>query len=71
MNKKYHFDLDDTLYNEIDYLNSAYKEIALFIAEKSQDQLLPKIFIMICGFFILEKKTTFLEIILKYNLKTY
>jgi hypothetical protein len=37
MNEKYHFfDLDDTLYNEIDYLNSAYKEIALFIAEKSQ-----------------------------------
>jgi putative hydrolase of the HAD superfamily len=30
------FDLDDTLYNEIDYLNSAYKEIALFIAEKSR-----------------------------------
>ena len=25
------FDLDDTLYNELDYLKSAYKEIALFL----------------------------------------
>ena len=26
------FDLDDTLYNELDFLKSAYKEIALFLA---------------------------------------
>jgi putative hydrolase of the HAD superfamily len=41
MNRKVSFfDLDDTLYNEIDYLNSAYKEIALFIAEKSQGSII-------------------------------
>ncbi|WP_338358911.1 HAD family hydrolase [Yeosuana marina] len=36
------FDLDDTLYKEIDYLSSAYKEIASFISKKvtmSSEQL--------------------------------
>ena len=30
------FDLDDTLYKEIDFLKSAYKEISQYISEKSE-----------------------------------
>lgn len=32
------FDLDDTLYKEIDYLKSAYGEIALFAADNNRDR---------------------------------
>lgn len=33
------FDLDDTLYKEIDYLKSAYNEIALFICNVTKNEL--------------------------------
>jgi putative hydrolase of the HAD superfamily len=70
MNKKsVIFDLDDTLYNEIDYLNSAYKEIALFIAEKSPESIIAENIYNDLWFFYSRKKDAFLEIILKYNLK--
>jgi putative hydrolase of the HAD superfamily len=63
------FDLDDTLYNEIDYLNSAYKEIALFIAEKSRGSIIAENIYNDLRFFYSRKKDAFLEIISKYNLK--
>jgi putative hydrolase of the HAD superfamily len=70
MNKKsIIFDLDDTLYNEIDYLKSAYKEIAATIAKKSSGIFNEEnIYNDLC-FFYAQKKDTFLEVIEKYNLK--
>jgi putative hydrolase of the HAD superfamily len=38
------FDLDDTLYNEIDYLKSAYKYIAFEINPQNKDKLYNKMF---------------------------
>lgn len=38
------FDLDDTLYNELDYLKSAYHSIALFLEPKDWKQLYSKMF---------------------------
>lgn len=40
------FDLDDTLYNELDYLKSAYKSIARFLEPTDWKQLYSKIFSM-------------------------
>jgi putative hydrolase of the HAD superfamily len=63
------FDLDDTLYKEIDYLKSAYKEIALIIAEKSSDSIIAKnIYKDLCAFYS-QKKDAFSEVIKKYALK--
>ena len=40
MSKKYIvFDLDDTLYYEIDYLKSAYQEIATSVSEKDSPSI--------------------------------
>ena len=38
------FDLDDTLYNELDFLKSAYKEIALFLAPDDWKRLYSTMF---------------------------
>ncbi len=38
------FDLDDTLYNELDYLKSAYKSIALFLEPNDWKRLYSKMF---------------------------
>lgn len=38
------FDLDDTLYNELDYLKSAYQSIALFLDPKDWKRLYAKMF---------------------------
>ena len=38
------FDLDDTLYNELDYLKSAYKAIALFLDPSDWKLLYSKMF---------------------------
>lgn len=38
------FDLDDTLYNELDYLKSAYKTIAVFLDPNDWKQLYSKMF---------------------------
>ena len=38
------FDLDDTLYNELDFLKSAYKEIALFLAPEDWKRLYSTMF---------------------------
>ncbi len=38
------FDLDDTLYNELDYLKSAYKSIALFLDPNDWKRLYSKMF---------------------------
>lgn len=38
------FDLDDTLYNELDYLKSAYREIAFFLDPKEWKPLYVKMF---------------------------
>lgn len=38
------FDLDDTLYNELDYLKSAYKSIAVFLEPHNWHQLYVKMF---------------------------
>jgi putative hydrolase of the HAD superfamily len=38
------FDLDDTLYCEIDYLKSAYREISCMIDEKESDKIYAEIF---------------------------
>lgn len=38
------FDLDDTLYNELDYLKSAYKSISLYLEPKDWKQLYSKMF---------------------------
>lgn len=38
------FDLDDTLYNELDFLKSAYSTIALFLEPKDWKQLYSKMF---------------------------
>ncbi len=38
------FDLDDTLYNELDYLKSAYKSIALFLEPSDWKPLYSKMF---------------------------
>src|SRR5690606_20485434 len=40
------FDLDDTLYNELDYLKSAYKAIALFLEPNDWKHLYGKMFSM-------------------------
>lgn len=40
------FDLDDTLYNELDYLKSAYKSIALFLDPNDWKQLYSRMFSM-------------------------
>ena len=43
MNKKYIvFDLDDTLYYELDFLRSAYKEIAGYLSKENSDTLYQK-----------------------------
>ena len=59
------FDLDDTLYNEVDFLKSAYKEIAIKIAieinvsnEIVYDDMLAYFF---------NNKNVFEDILLKYN----
>ncbi|MBJ7882699.1 HAD family hydrolase [Gelidibacter salicanalis] len=38
------FDLDDTLYNELDFLKSAYKSIAIFLENKNWKPLYSKLF---------------------------
>ena len=38
------FDLDDTLYAEVDYLKSAYKEIAALFTESDPDKLMDSMF---------------------------
>ncbi|WP_299390923.1 HAD family hydrolase [uncultured Gelidibacter sp.] len=38
------FDLDDTLYNELDFLKSAYRSIALFLEPKDWKQLYSRMF---------------------------
>lgn len=63
------FDLDDTLYNEIDYLKSAYKEIATALAKKylgvhSAENIYNDLL-----FFYAQKKDAFQEIIIKYDFK--
>lgn len=40
------FDLDDTLYNELDYLKSAYKSIAKFLEPNAWEPLYSKMFSM-------------------------
>lgn len=40
------FDLDDTLYNELDFLKSAYKSIALFLEPHNWKQLYSRMFSM-------------------------
>ena len=68
-NKSIIFDLDDTLYNEIDYLKSAYKEIAKAITKNSlcifnEASVYNDLF-----FFYTQKKDAFQEVIVKYKLK--
>ncbi|GAA3606591.1 HAD family hydrolase [Flavivirga amylovorans] len=61
------FDLDDTLYNEIDYLKSAFNEIAVKISNKiniNKDAINDK---MLDYFY--SNKNVFLEIIKAYNLQ--
>ncbi|HLF51194.1 HAD-IA family hydrolase [Flavobacterium sp.] len=62
------FDLDDTLYKEIDYLKSAYNEIAKRIAETSSDPIIAEsIYSDLYGFYS-QKKDAFSEVIQKYAL---
>jgi hypothetical protein len=58
MNRKVSFWFDDTLYNEIDYLNSAYKEIALFIGKVCGSIIAENIYNDL-RFFYSRKKTHF------------
>lgn len=60
------FDLDDTLYNEIDYLKSAYKEISIKISKTALVD--PQIIYnqMLKDFY--DEKNVFEAIIKKYNL---
>ncbi|REE25788.1 putative hydrolase of the HAD superfamily [Winogradskyella pacifica] len=49
------FDLDDTLYNELDYLRSAYKSIAIFVEPKDWKALYSKMFSLYrCKFNVFE-----------------
>lgn len=61
------FDLDDTLCNEIDYLESAYKEISIYLSNKTNKpaHIIFNEFIT----FYREGLNAFEEIIIKYNLK--
>ncbi len=68
-NKSIIFDLDDTLYNEIDYLKSAYKEIATAITKNSSGAFNKASVYNDLWFFYTQKKDAFKEIIVKYNLK--
>ena len=68
-NKSIIFDLDDTLYNEIDYLKSAYKEIATVIANKSSEAFDAADVYNDLWCFYDQKKDAFHEVIEKYNLK--
>lgn len=69
MNKSIIFDLDDTLYNEIDYLNSAYKEIATAIAKNCSGIFTVENIYNHLLLFYAQKKDAFQEIIIKYNPK--
>ncbi|SFD73092.1 HAD family hydrolase [Flavobacterium phragmitis] len=63
------FDLDDTLYNELDYLISAYKEISEYLSETLINQISKeKIFEEMYSLYDL-KKNVFFEILEKYNIK--
>ena len=57
MDKVVVFDLDDTLYKEIDFLNSAFKEIALNISNDSDTSFNEKL--VTCYIFIITKKMYF------------
>ena len=61
------FDLDDTLCNEIDYLESAYKEISIYLSHKTNKPA-HIIFNELITFYR-EGLNAFEEIIIKYNLK--
>ncbi len=64
MSKKYIvFDLDDTLYYEIDYLKSAYQEIATSVSEKDS----PSIYAQMLDLYT-QKKDVFEFLSLKYDL---
>lgn len=64
MEKVVIFDLDDTLYKEIDYLRSAYKEISNFI-ESEYDKREVYEFMISC---YEVGKNAFADVIIKYNL---
>ncbi|MDO9509995.1 MAG: HAD family hydrolase [Candidatus Magasanikbacteria bacterium] len=68
-NKSIIFDLDDTLYYEIDYLKSAYKEIATAITKNSSGTFNEAIVYKDLWCFYTQKKDVFKELIVKYNLK--
>ena len=68
-NKSIIFDLDDTLYNEIDYLKSAYKEIATALTKKSLGVHSVENIYNDLLFFYVQKKDAFQEIIIKYDFK--
>lgn len=68
-NKSIIFDLDDTLYNEIDYLKSAYKEIATAITKNSSGTFNEVSVYDDLWCFYTQKKDVFKELIVKYNLK--
>lgn len=63
MEKVVIFDLDDTLYKEIDYLRSAYKEISDFI-ESEYDKREIYEFMISC---YKAGRNTFAEVIREYN----
>ena len=62
------FDLDDTLYKEIDYLKSAFFEISIFLSEyinvnDCQDIIYNKLVT-----FFFERKNAFEQVLIHYNL---
>lgn len=69
MDKVVVFDLDDTLYKEIDFLNSAFNEIALIISSELQIES-SNILSEMVGLYH-AKKNVFLEILNKYNSLKY
>ncbi|AUP77242.1 HAD family hydrolase [Flavivirga eckloniae] len=61
------FDLDDTLYKEIDFLKSAYKEIATFLStkiDKSEASILSEMM----GYYV-DKKNAFKEVLDRNNIE--
>lgn len=61
------FDLDDTLYNEIEFLESAYKEIAVFLAPKTNKSDKDIFSEMITSY--QNKKNAFKDVIAKNHLE--
>jgi len=69
MDKVVVFDLDDTLYKEIDFLNSAFNEIALIISCELQIESSDILSEMVGLYHT--KKNVFLEILKKYDSLNY